>query len=237
MLASQAAQDAIASNLANASTTGYKQDVPEFSSFANQLITRMDADGQVQTVGPMGHGATVSSIATDFSQGSIQQTGDPLDLAINGNGYLAVNSANGTMYTRNGELALSAQNTLQTSTGLTVAGADGKAIKIPAATAQIKIDPQGRVTADGKTVGQLSLVSITAANDPIKMGDSLFAANNPGAATGASVQQGYLETSNVSVVKEMVSMIAVQRAYEADQKVVQAEDELTNHAVNDVPKV
>ena len=117
-------------------------------------------------------------------------------------------------------------------------GVNNLPIQIPAKAKDIVINPGGVITADGVRVGQLRLAGLSAADNPVKMGDNQYAVSTVRVASkSATVRQGYLESSNVNVVKEMVSMISIMRAYETNQKMLQAEDDATNKSVNEVSKV
>ena len=239
MLASQTAQDAIAQNLANANTTGYKQDIPEFESFGQTLLRQSNGPAAGGSLGSLGSGTTLRQLATDFSDGPLQKTDNPFDVALTGDGYLTVRTPQGDRLTRDGALTRSAQGLLvQANGGAIVLGQNGQPIPVPATAKKIVIGTNGQINADGAPLGKLRLSSITAASGAVKVGDSAFTENAaPAASPTATVRQGYLESSNVSVVKEMVAMISVMRAYETDQKMVQAEDDATGKAVNDVGKI
>lgn len=238
MLANQTAQDAIAQNLANANTTGYKQDIPQFQTFGQALLNKMGG-GAASSVGGLGHGVTLRALATDFADGALQKTDNPLDVALTGDAYLAVQTPQGVRLTRDGALTRNAQGLLaQANGGNLVLGAGDRPIALPAGAKDIVIGVQGDVVADGRPVGRLRLAGVSRADGAAKMGDNLFteAALRP-ASAGSGVRQGFLESSNVSVVKEMVAMISVMRAYETNQKMMQAEDEATGKAVGEVGKV
>ncbi len=239
MLANEAAQDAIAQNIANAATTGFKRDLPQFQSFQEALLQSTAGSTPGATVGGLGPGVGVRGLATDFSDGALQQTGNPLDIALTGDAFLAVQTPQGVRYSRDGALTRDAQGQLVQANGSgAVLDPSGRPISLPAKTKNITITPSGGVLADGVSVGRLQLVSLTRTSGASKQGDNLFSQPNVApAGPNATVHQGYLESSNVNIVKEMVAMISVQRAYETDQKMVQAEDEATNKAANDVPKV
>ena len=235
MLASQAAQDTIAQNLANAATTGYKEDIPRFESFEAALASRTGGSG----IGQLGSGAGLRDQTTNFAEGGLQKSGNALDVALTGDAALAVQTPQGIRLTRDGSLSLNAQGTLTLSDGQTpVLGADNRTIQIPAKTKEISINLRGDVTADGTRVGTLRLVGLSAADRPKKVGDSLYTVSSlRPASPAATVRQGYLEASNVNVVKEMVSMISIMRAYETNQKMMQSEDDTTGKAVNEVSKL
>lgn len=239
MLANQTALDSIAQNLANANTTGYKQDVPQFQSFADTLLHRISRDAPQASVGGLGKGVAIESLATDFSAGSLQRTDNPLDVALTGTAALVVKTAQGVRITRDGALTRSPKGQLvQVNGGNPVLDAKGQPITIPTKAQDVTISPGGLVTADGRRVAQLRLANIGRASGAAKIGDNQFTEANLGTPTaGSSVQQGFLEESNVSVVKEMVAMISVNRAYDTNSKMLQAEDSATGKAVNDVAKL
>ena len=235
MLASQAAQDAIAQNLANAATTGYKEDIPRFESFEQALASRSGGPA----IGQLGSGGGIKDETTNFAEGGLQKSGNALDVALTGDAALVVQTPQGIRLTRDGSLSLSAQGTLTLADGLTtVLGDNNRPIRIPAKTKEISISPRGAVTADDVQVGRLRLAGLSAADFPAK--DRRQSICRPHPAPGfptASVRQGYLESSNVNIVKEMVSMISIMRAYETNQKMMQAEDDATNKSVNEVGKL
>lgn len=238
MLANQAAQDAIAQNLANAGTTGYKEDIPRFESFQEALATRLSPEDRA-SIGSLGSGAGLKDEATNFADGGLQRSGNPLDVALTGDAALVVQTPQGLRLTRDGSLSMDTQgNLVQTNGSLPVLGDTNQPIRIPAKTKDILIGPQGEVTADGVRVGRLRLAGLAASDNPVKMGDNQFrvAALRPASAS-ASVKQGFLEASNVNIVKEMVSMIAIMRAYETNQKMMQSEDDATGKATNEVGKI
>jgi len=238
MLANQAAQDAIAQNLANAGTTGYKEDVPRFESFEAALATRMSPQDSA-AIGTLGGGAGLKDEATNFADGGLQKSGNPLDVALTGDAALVVQTPQGLRLSRDGSLSMDTRGFLvQTNGSAPVLGDTNQPIHIPAKAKAIVIGPRGEVSADGVRVGRLRLAGLAAADQPVKMGDNLFrvAALRPASAT-ASIRQGFLEASNVNVVKEMVSMIAIMRAYETNQKMMQAEDDATGKATNEVGKI
>jgi flagellar basal-body rod protein FlgF len=239
MLANQTALDAVSQNLANANTTGYKQDVPQFQSFSSTLLRRMTDAGAGPSVGSLGQGAGVQSLATDFSSGTLQKTDNPLDVALTGDASLVVKTPQGVRLTRDGALTRSVQGLLvQTNGGGTVLGQNNQPIQIPATAKDIVISAAGQISADGRAVGQLRLAAVSATSGATKVGDNLFSqASLSAPAAGSSVRQGYLETSNVSVIKEMVAMIALNRSYETNEKMLKSEDDATGKAVDDVAKV
>ncbi|MDR3592271.1 MAG: flagellar basal-body rod protein FlgF [Negativicutes bacterium] len=245
MLAESLRTDVTANNLANADTAGYKKDVAVTKDFQSLLIRRIN-DGQDQpTIGSLGTGVMVDEVATIQTTGSMHPTGNDLDVAIEGNGFFAVQTPNGVRYTRNGSFSLSAQGDLVTKDGYTVLGTGGP-INLADAK-QVSIAEDGRVmikedlqsSAGDTEAGTLQVVSFADEKQLVKEGNSLYRAN-PGAQQAPAnvpVRGRTLEQSNVNVVSEMVNMITGYRAYEFNAKVVQSHDELLDKAVNEVGKL
>jgi flagellar basal-body rod protein FlgG len=204
MVAEQMRQDQIANDLANASTPGYKADHVTQQSFGDLLLSS-SATGQV--VGPLSLGAQAGKMTTDLTPQPLRDTGQPLDLAIAGEGFFGVQTAQGVRYTRNGQFGASAQGTLVDQLGDQVLGQNGQPVKLNA---------DG--TVDAKAVGVFSLTNAA------KQGDNLFTGTAGGAATG-TVRTGSLEGSGVDPARTMVDMIASFRAYEAGQKAIQTIDD------------
>ena len=187
---------------------------------------------------PMNAARVRLSVAnTDFSQGSMQYTGNNLDVAINGeNAFFRVTTPTGQYLTRNGAFVLNGDGVLMTPQGYTVQGAGG-VINVPAGTRHLQISGDGQILADGNVIDQLALVSVNNPQNLEKMGGNLFRPRDgvqivEGNAydDGARVEQGFTEAANVEVVSEMVNMIEVQRQFEAYQKVMQTSDTLDRAA-------
>jgi flagellar basal-body rod protein FlgF len=242
MLAEDAAQQVIAQNLANVNTTGYKEEVPRFASFQENLVACSDDTGT--SLGSLGSGSEMTGTFTDFSDGPLQQTGSNLDIAMRGDAYFSVQTNNGIQYSRDGALALSSEGVLvQAASGLPVLDTTGRPISVPGKSKQVTIDPSGNVEIDGKSAGDIGLFSITAIDNPTKVGGNLISTTDtptvldPAKTTMPPIEPGFLESSNVNIVREMVTMIACTRAYEANAKTLQAHDEILDKAVSDVGKV
>ena len=215
MLAEQIRQDQIANDLANASTPGYKGDRTAQRSFGDLLLAN-STNGNV--VGRQGTAVQVDNIETDFSPKPSRETGEPLDFAITGEGFFAVQTAQGVRYTRNGQFALDPQGRLVTAQGDSVLDTAGRAI----------------TAADGKVdARRLGVVALT---NPRKEGDNLVVGTPAGAAAG-TVRAGALESSGADAARSMVDMIASMRAFEAGQKVIQTIDETLGQAVTKVGAV
>ena len=245
MTAQETKLDSIANNLANANTAGFKKQDAEFEDllYQNLRAPTANAAGGVAPAGvQVGSGARVVSTSRSFSQGAIQQTGNPLDVAIEGNGFLAVNRREGEIaYTRAGTLKIDAQGRLSTSDGLAVE----PPITVPPDATSISIGSDGIVTAvtSGQRaptqLGQLQLVTFANPNGLGALGHNLYEATAASGepSTGAAgadgrgtFLQGALEGSNVEVVDEMIALVRTQRAYEINSKVVTAADEMLRDA-------
>ena len=242
MAAQQTNVDVIANNLANVNTTGFKRSRAEFQDLLYQTIRAPGApsgDGQRMPTGlQIGQGARTVSTSQLHIQGSLQQTGGSLDVAIEGAGFLQVTRPNGELaYTRAGNLKSDAEGRLVTADGYTV----DPAITIPPDSTAVTISSTGvvSVTQPGQTaaqeVGQLTLTGFANPGGLLAIGRSMFVATDasgqpiqgrPGDQGLGTLSQGFLEGSNVEVVNEMVDLIASQRAYEVNQRVIQAADEM-----------
>jgi flagellar basal-body rod protein FlgG len=218
MLAELARQDQIANDLANASTPGYKADRSAQQSFGDMLLVNGATGAQV---GPLNLGAQIAGTRADLSQGALRDTGEPLDVALEGEGFLAVQTPAGTRYTRNGQLMLDGAGRLTTGTGDPVLDDAGEPIAL-GTTDEVAIAPDGAITLKGKQVARLGIASLT---NPVKEGDSLFSGTAGGRPAGTTVRAGSLEASSVDAARAMVEMITSLRDFEAQQRVVHAIDE------------
>ena len=204
MVAEQMRQDQIANDLANSSTPGYKADRVTQRAFADLLLSNT-ATGQA--IGALTPGVAADRMVTDTSPQPVRDTGEPLDLAIVGDGWFGVQTPQGTRYTRNGQFSAAADGTLTDQLGNRVLDKSGQ---------PVHVDAHGHVNATD--------VGVFALNDPAKQGDNLFDGTASGQAAG-TVRTGALEGSGVDPARTMVDMIASFRAFEAGQKVIQTIDE------------
>jgi flagellar basal-body rod protein FlgG len=234
MLAESLRTDATANNLANVNTAGFKKDAAVNKSFADMLISRIN-DGPVQPVGNVGTGAEVDEIVAIHTQGMMRHTGNPLDLAIEGQSYFAVETPAGVRYTRNGAFARNSLGELTTADGHAVLAENGRLV---VNGTSVTVSEEGIISVDGVEAGRLRLAEFTDEKQLIKEGSSLFRDAGAGQkqATGL-VRQETLEMSNVNAVGEMVNLINGYRAYEVNAKAVQAHDQLLDKAVNEVGTV
>jgi flagellar basal-body rod protein FlgF len=213
MLAEQVRQDLIAHDLANASTAGYKSERVTTQSFG-ELLLQDTSSGQ--TIGSLGLGARIESQTTDLTPGPLRTTGEPLDFAVEGEGFFAVRGANGTRYTRDGQFQVSARGTLVTAAGDDVLGPNGQPVRV----------------GDGGTVAA-SAIGVVQLDAPRREGDNLYAGAARGAAAG-SVRAGALEGSAVDPITTMVDMLGSLRAFEAGQRVITTIDSTLAKATNQV---
>lgn len=229
-------QEASANNLANVNTSGYKKETVVARSFPEMLIYRLH-DPAVQGqkppfVGNLSMGLSIDDIVTDYTAGFYKETGNPLELAIMGEGYFVVDTPQGERYTRNGVFNLSPEGRLVTIDGYPVQGQNGE---ILVEKGDFSVDESGRVFLNGKLVDKLRIVSFPA---PLaKEGSSLFRGEEPVEVENPKIAQGFVEESNVNAIEEMVNMINLMRAYEANQKVIQTEDSTLEKAVNEVGRI
>lgn len=240
MIAQQMNIDNIANNLANVNTTGYKKSRTDFQDLIYLYLGRQGA-GAGSTGSPLqiGLGARLSGTPVDFSQGNWQPTGNPLDLAIRGNAFFKVEANGNTYFTRDGSFRLDAEGNLLSGDGYKVTGAEeitGSDIEI-ALDGKISYTNSSGTTASG---GQIELATFSNPSGLEKIGGNLYrstaasgeAEDWDGTDGDISIQQGFLESSNVQVVTEMVNMITAQRAYETNSKVIQASDDMLGIANN-----
>jgi flagellar basal-body rod protein FlgG len=230
MLAEQARQDQLANDLANASTPGYKPDRSAQESFGRMLLENR-ATGQ--PIGPLDLGARITTTRTDLAAAPLQQTGNSLDVAVDGEGFLAVRTQAGTRYTRDGQLVVDGKGRLTTATGELVLGTSGKPITVGQVSdpTKISIDARGTVKVGSRTVGTLAVMSLTGAT---KRGDTLFTGTPGVRPAGTNVQQGFLEGSGVQPAEAMVDMIVSFRSYETAQRAIQSIDTELGRAANSV---
>ncbi len=240
MQSQQTNLDVIANNLANVSTTGFKKNKAEFQDllYSTERAAGSDAGGgnTVPTGVQIGHGSRLVSTSKIFSTGELTNTGAQLDVAIDGDGFFEVQLPDGSRaFTRDGALKQAGDGRITTSDGLVLQGGFQP---IPNGTTNISIASTGEVTttsANGSQSFRVQLVRFANPSGLESIGRNLYRetlasgtaeAGNPGESGFGSLQQRFLEMSNVKVVEEMVNLIVAQRAYEVNSKAVQAADEM-----------
>lgn len=244
MLAQQLKMDTISNNLANTNTTGFKKESVVFETFNDVYMKKIndpEAPG-VQQIGKTNAGSHVANIYTNFEQGGLQQTENPFNVALEGSGMIVVGrpDENGDMsvkYTRNGTFTSDSENRLVTTDGYFVLGTDNAPITLGEGAP--RITEAGSVY-DGNTyINRMQIVDFEDMTSLKKIGDELYEKADSGSekAFTGKVVQGFLESSNVNSVNEMVNMINVMRSYEAGQKIIKTYDTTLEKAVNDVGRV
>jgi flagellar basal-body rod protein FlgF len=216
MVAEQVHQDQLANDLANASTPGFKPDETSQHSFGEVLLANTEGGG---AVGSVDEGVALGKTYTNMTPGSMQETGEPLDFAIEGNGFFAVKTPQGIRYTRDGQFVTSAKGILTDANGDPVLNAKG---------AQIKVSADGTVAA-----GALGIFEVPGA---VKQGENLYTGTATGKPSG-TVRQGSLEGSGVDAAKVMVEMITSMRSFQSGQQAIQAIGETLQEAASQVGSV
>ncbi|MDR1700342.1 MAG: flagellar hook-basal body protein [Lachnoclostridium sp.] len=238
--------DVISNNLANSATIGFKKESVTSQAF-DQLLTIKIRDGSQayhnEAIGRMSLGVKIGEVYTNYGQGSLRQTENPFDMAISGEGFFQIKYIDGNgeasmKYTRDGTFKITKDGFIVDSNGNRLQGRGGD-IVVPPGTVNIAINELGDIFADGAPVDQLNIVNFENYDYLRKFGDNMYEPVEGAVQinTIGLVLQGYTEQSNVNVVSEMVDMIGITRAYEANQKVIQTMDTMLNRSVNEVGKV
>lgn len=261
MIAQLKKEDLVANNLSNLNTPGFKSSQVSQEAFSNILMERLGENPA--TVGAVGTGTVLGQTTVDLSQGALQQTGEPLDFALEGPGFFAVKAAGGTEYTRAGNFTLDGNGDLVTQAGYQVLGTNGTPLVIGTnadltGTGSVQVGTDGTVTVNGTVVGQLQVDNFANPGSLVIGPDGYFQAGSkagsPTQATAASgalsgtgtsgtqtsatqVAQGFLEASNTDQLKESVNMLTEFRAYEACQKAIVSENLTMDWAAGQVGKV
>jgi flagellar basal-body rod protein FlgG len=226
--------DVISNNLANVNTPGFKKDKMSFEGLLAGNVNPPTVP-QGTTADPV---LQKENIYIDYASGPVSQSGNPLDLALEGDGFFAVTTPEGTAYTRQGNFRTSADGTLVTSDGYPVQGTGGTPISIKGS--HIEIDSKGAVMVDGTKAGTISVVDFDKPYNLTKTGSALFVTADQQItpqAGKAQVQQGHIEGSNVESISEMVQLIETNRYFEACSKVIKGFDDMAAKAANDLGRV
>lgn len=226
------ALDQVAGNLANVATSGYKRNEVIGQSFDNVLFEFQ----QPTAMNRGGVGVQNAGLARIDTQGPLVRTSNPLNVALSGPGYFQTQGPDGAVkVTRNGDFRLDNQGFLATHTGERVLGANNQPIQLGAIASQtLRIAPTGQVLAGNQPVGQLKVVGAEQAN-PVTFPASNL--NAPAVDQGFTIEQGYLERSNVNVVTEMVNMIAINKTFSIGKNAITTQDKLLEKSVNDLGRV
>lgn len=222
----QTHMDLIANNLANASTPGFKRDKISFQDYLVSQLNGLQEDSGGKTLSSLG------IVKTDFLPGGIVHTGNPLDVAIDGEGLLSLENG---LYTRRGDLHLDNDGYIVNQRGIKVLG-NGGPIQITD-TGRIDINDAGEVSVNDSVIDTLKVVEFKDADALVKAGDDAFTAGQDATESKAAIKQGYIEKSNVDAVKEMVQMITVLREFQVYQKAIQSFDDAIGRVLSDMPRI
>ena len=252
MLANQATMDVLANNLANVNTSGYKKDEVVYREFPKYMQLRLKDEVWLTSggsldlrpnVGKLGTGVTVDAIVVNHNQGPLQLTENRFDAALYGEGYYAINTNGGERYTRDGSMVMDKDGYLTNHQGQKYVGVDNNPIKV--GNVPFVINELGEIFQYSglnteQKLGQLKLVRFPEKHGLRKIGENMFyatkEAGTPEQVNGDNVivRQGFVEKSNVNVVDAMVKMIEVNRAYEANSKIIQSQDSALGQCINQV---
>lgn len=233
MMAEMVRQDVASNNLANLSTSGYKRDISVTSSFKDVLVMRVNDQKKNEfspVVGKLGTGAVIQESATIHAQGILKESANPYDLAIQGDGFFVVQNERGVFHTRNGNFTVDSSGYLVTSDGSNVLLGQAGPIYV-GNPMTFSVDDQGNVEADGVVVGTLRLETVADKTTLKKVGDSLLTGGQGTQGIEGRVKQRFSEGSNVNAIEEMVNMITILRAYEANQKIISGHDQTLAQAI------
>ena len=224
--------DMVANNIANTETGGYKTD-REFYSLYTSAEAMAPGSEDPATL------PVIEKNYTDFSQGGMRATSNPLDLGIQGKGFFAVDSPAGVAYTRNGNFRLTQVGKLVNADGYTVRNTSGKPITLDPSLA-VEVNADGTISQSGQTAGKLALLDFADHGDLMKQGNTLFRPADPKTApiaAAAEVQQGRLESSNVGNSESVVRLVSVMRQFDMLQKAIHIGTQMNQKAINDVAKI
>jgi flagellar basal-body rod protein FlgF len=228
--------DMLANNLANAATSGFKSDHEFYNLYVSPDVQASPFDGPgAPTTVPV-----VEKNWTDFSQGTLVRTDNKLDLALDGKGFFTANGPSGPLYTRNGSFRLSAKGDLVTAEGYPLLTEENKTIQSQS-DSPLQISPDGEVQQDGQSLGKLRLVDFSAGAPVEKFGNTYFQMTDPQAkpalAASVQVEQGKIESSNVSPAESAVRLVNVMRQFEMLQRAITLSSQMNQSAVQEVAKV
>lgn len=243
MLAQQQKMDTISNNLANVNTTGYKKEAVMFESFNDVYMVKINDPEQpgYNRIGTSTLGVKIGEVYTDYGQGSLLQTDNPLNMALDGSGMFAIgvkNAAGETLekYTRDGSFGLNSQGQMVTKEGYLLYGENGP---ITVTSPNVRITEDGYIF-DGETlIDKIKVVNFENLQSLKKLGTNLYETTEATQTKGfeGRVIQGYVEGSNASSMDEMINIINVMRTYEANQKIITTYDATLEKSVNEVGRL
>lgn len=236
MLALRSKMDVVTNNMANVDTIGYKYDDMITRSFDEILLDRMNENsiGGGTNVGPLGLGSHIDETVTYFEQGSLELTEENTDFAIQGNGFMVVRTPQGNRYTRAGNMTLNPEGFLVNPDGHFLLNTNNEPIALT--QNEFDVDEQGNVFVNRELISTINVVDFNDLNTLQKEGHNLFAGDNPQAAQGYVLKQGFIEGSNIQMASEMVNMLTTSRAFDFSQRMVKMIDESLARTVNEIAK-
>ncbi len=244
----QRRMDILTNNLANSDTTGFKKEGVTSQSFDDLLAFRIKDSStpgvDAKQIGSMNMGVKIGEVYTDYTQGPMKVTDNTFDMALAGEGFFTIDFTNKagesfTLYTRDGNFNMTEEGYLVTQDGDFVVGTNGQHIRLSPTAAETRIDRGGRIYQDGRLQAQIQVTDFEDYDYLEKFGENLYRPLEGATQreAGAKVYEGYLEAANVQTVYEMVQMIATTRAYETNQKVIQAHNDTLQIAANQIGKL
>lgn len=234
MLAQRRTMDVLTNNLANVSTPGFRRDTLLARSFSEELLIRInDPEQNSAGIGTINFGVHADEVVTGFEQGSMEPTGRTADMALAGDGFFVVETPQGLRFTRAGNFQVDAQGFLCTPEGYYVRGTGGR---IQVGSTNFSVDAAGNIASAAGTA-QLQLVTFADLKVLTKVGNNLFSGPLTAMNANCQVRQGWLEGSNVDLGSEMVNMIAVQRNYESNQRMISMINDTLQKTVNEIGRV
>lgn len=239
MITQMKKMDVITNNLSNVNTNGFKEDTLITRSFKEALVSRIDDPSVVNSapeVGPINKGVRIDMVYTSFEQGSLNETGNPTDFAISGEGFFVVNTPDGERLTRDGSFSIDSDGRIVNSSGYPLMGENGE---IFVDNRNFTLNSNREIISNGEFIDRISLVDADG-ESLRKTGDNLYMNINPQGQTentNSNIKQGFLEGSNVDLAKSMVNIIETYRNFESNQKVVRMIDDTLGKAVNDLGKL
>lgn len=240
MLANLSRQGALSHNISNLDTPGFKQIMVSLDDFKNTSVvnplTQTSGLGQLQYIGDIGLGVEPSPEITDFTQGGLKITNQPLDFAFQGPGFFRVQTPDGERYTRDGRFDRDVDGNLVTIDGYKVLDDSGSAITLPEGDVSLAND--GSISVNNQTVAKLGLASFSNPQSQLTrdVSNTYSSADSPDGEELGTVQQGYLEMSNANTSEIMTQMVTVARAYEASEKMVSTQDDMLGKAISTLGK-
>lgn len=238
MMAAMRRMEFVTNNVANAQTVGFKQDRAALSTFQEFMILQDGTPAKPSEVGELGMGSIAEEPMIDFTQGALQETNRTLDMALEGPGFFTVQTKDGIRYTRDGAFTRDALGRLTNGEGELILGEDGQPIHIP--PGRVNIKPDGTMEAEDEPFAKLAIVEFSLEQPLKKAGNTQFVARNEGdeptPSAGTAVHQRFIEISNVDMAGAQTTMLELQRAYQASQRMIQYQDEMVGRAVNDIAR-